>query len=171
MRMFTIITTIAILVMMLFISSYKLEGGTKEEFYEQTNILPETMFNLTKNNIPYTNQFNTTPTLNATIYNLIHGVVYGITVELMTIIPAITEFTWKYISPEKTMQIIKILLITLAIWLLTKMFLPTIATYIFIGDIAKEKYNKELKWYTKTILTIIFWGTILGGIIIIGVII
>ncbi len=100
------------------------------------------LFNLTTETIQYTNLYEEEPTFSNVLYNIAHGIMYGITVELNTMMPiAIETAGGRYAAT----------IFKFVIWWVVLMLvfsLPRIVTMIIaLVFFIKEKKKSKTKFY------------------------
>jgi len=104
--------------------------------------IQDRLFNITENTIPYTNLYAEEPTLTNVMFNVVHGMFYGIVVEMNTLIPVSVHIA----SGQYSSLLFKLILAYVCLYLL--FLIPiilkaSVALYFFI----KEKKKLKEKWY------------------------
>jgi len=128
---------------------------TMHLFYSNTNVyvppsnltarlssMDTTLFNITEQKIPYTSLYENEPTLNNVVFNIAHGLIYGIFVEVNTLIPVGVHIA----SGEHSSLLYKLAVFCLLLYfvfLIPIILKSAIALYFFI----QEKRKSKTKWY------------------------
>ncbi len=122
---------------------YSEEGSqrTPEEILNNMAI-HETTFDITKNVLGYTNLYEEEITMKRVVFNIAHPVIYGVIVEINTLIPLAVYIA----SGSYATLLMKLILL----WILFQMFFlipniikASIALYFFI----KEKRRTKERWW------------------------
>lgn len=140
-------------------SVYKDNDGELEDINEKLQGVEESFFNIS---IYYTSPFEENFTFDKATSNIIHGFFYSTVVYSLTLIGAGINWSWDYLSTESLSKILIFLTWILILWIISKLFLPIAASYIFVGELFEEKWNIKLKWYYKILIVTLFWFISLG---------
>jgi hypothetical protein len=148
-----------ILLILLFNAGMKEEGKTLDEVNIQLSEVEIATMKIPES-FPYTNPYQSNFTLNDAIYNILHAFSYETIVSANTFLGGTTNWSWNYLNYNTLLIVLKIIGVLIGIWILRMLFVPVVATYIFISDLSEEKEWK-LKWYTKILITTLIWIIIL----------
>ena len=115
---------------------------TPEEVRNNLTSIDETLFNITENTIRYTNLYEEEPTVKNVVFNIAHGFVYGIVVDINTMLPIAVETAGgKYAA-----TIMKFVLLYIVIMLIVS--LPRIVTMVIaLAFFISEKRKSKTKFY------------------------
>ncbi len=123
---------------------YSTDDVIKKEPKEILNnmTIHEALFNITRNTVSYTNLYEEDITMKRVMFNIAHPIIYGIVVEINTIIP-LAMYIASGSYANLLMKIILLYLLVLTIFLIPNFLKAFIALYFFI----KEKKRTKEKWW------------------------
>ena len=115
---------------------------TTEEIRNNLSNINEVLFNITENIIPYTNLYEKEPTVKDVVFNIAHGIGYGVIVDVNTALPLAIETA----GGRYAVMIIKFVILYIIIMLIFS--LPRIITMIivFVFFIKEKKKSKTKFW-------------------------
>lgn len=158
------VSVLMLLSVLTIVAVYKDGGGSLEDINEDLKPIEEVLFNITSDTIPYTSPMNTNISIDKIIYNIVHSIIYSTSVNVMTCLGGSINILWDYLSKDLLLKVLNFMMWIIVIWIISKMFLPVVASYIFIGELIEEKWNVKLAWYYKILLTILLWSMVFGFI-------
>ena len=113
---------------------------TASEVTNKFSTVHEATFNITTNSFKYTNLYEETPTTNNVLFNIIHGVSYGLIVEINTLVPVMAY------GIKDLPFLIKFIVIALILIFIGSVF-RVIYGIIAIVFFVKEKRKSEERFY------------------------
>ena len=135
----TIIIAMVFITMTIFYNNSQ-EYVEPETLLRNMSNIPEVTFNVLNDSVKYYDLYNEEPTILKIGYNIIHGILYGVIVEVNTLIPISVYIA----SGEHSDLLMQILMWYIIIVLL--FFIPTITKAIFIiYFFVKEKRKRKDK--------------------------
>ncbi len=122
---------------------YSAEGTHKEPGELLSNMsIHETTFNITENVLGYTNLYEEEITMKRVVFNIAHPILYGVIVEINTLIPlAVYVVSGSYAT--LLMKLILLWVLFQLFFLIPSLIKASIAIYFFI----KEKKRTKEKWW------------------------
>jgi len=128
-----------VLVMIILASMSFNNGGTKEVMLSSLEDVHNSTFMITENNFTYTNLYVEAPTPRNVMYNVLHGIAYGVLVEIHTVVPVLIY------GAADTNILFRIGVLILCLWLLTKIFVimyGSVALWFFVKE--KRRYDEKV---------------------------
>ena len=111
---------------------------TTKEIRTNISTVNEATFNITEEIVTYTNLYEEEPTVRNVVFNIAHGIAYGVIVEINTILPIVVETAGgKYAST--IMKFIILYLIIMFIFFIPRFITMVIALVFFIREKRKGK--------------------------------
>ena len=80
---------------------YKDNGGSLENLNDNIRPVEEVLFNLTSDSINYTSPFDEKLTIEDVITNVIHGIIYSVSVNMMTVLGGSINLSWDCLSGRR----------------------------------------------------------------------
>lgn len=138
-----IVNWLVIILFATFFIYYSAEGNQREPKEILDNMtIHETTFNITKNVLNYTNLYEEEITMKRVIFNIAHPILYGVIVEINTLIPlAVYIASGNYAT--LLMKLILLWILFQLFFLIPNLIKAIIAIYFFI----KEKKRTKVKWW------------------------
>jgi len=133
-----------------------------------TNELQHThdmLFNITSNTIEYTNPYEKNLTMQEFMFNIVHGAMYPIIVEINTLVGVSIIWFYNHVEFMQMVFLLKLIVFITIAWVLSKSVIPVGAVYVFYEDMFEQK-KKKIKKYWILGLAIATWLLILGLLLI-----
>lgn len=141
------IFNISLVLGLIFLSMYLFYDNT-DTYIEPSNITKQLnispiLFNITEENFQYTDLYNTEPNIHNVMFNILHGIIYSIIIEVNTLIP-VTIYIASGESNLLLMKIIIVYFLIMSLFLIIPIIKSIISIYFFIKE--RKKYNEKW-WY------------------------
>lgn len=152
------------LIIGLFVAGVRDEGYTKYDIMEKLQPVEETLFNLTEN-IHYSSMYAEEGNMSTAILNIAHGFVYGIIVEMNTLMPLVVHIVYDHLPYSLLSMIVWGIIGYMGLYVVFNSSMPIGVIYVFTEQWLRRRGREWNKWVLLLFsigVYITCWGIVMG---------